>query len=201
MLNIKACTLSSPRLQMEALSETHRDNLFKAAQDELIWTYNITKALGDNFHRWFDKALRNTQEGKQLAFAIRRIADQQLIGSTRYYEINPEHHRLSIGYTWYTPDTWGSFINPESKYLMLKHAFETLNVNRIDFMTDSRNSRSRAALKKLGAIEEGLLRYHTILEDGFVRDTAVFSIIKADWPLVKTQLEHRLARFNFVETA
>src|SRR5581483_12426 len=106
---------------------------------------------------------------------------------------------LSIGYTWFTPDTWGSFINPECKYLLLKNAFEKLNVNRIDFMTDSRNIRARAALKKLGAVEEGLLRYHTILEDGFVRDTAVFSIIKSDWPLVKSQLEQRLAKFNQVE--
>src|SRR5690554_1829732 len=110
MLKITPCTLQSARLKLEPLAETHREALYKAAQDELIWTYNITKAIGANFHRWFDKALTNAQEGKHLPFVVRRLSDQHIIGSSRYYDINPEHHRLTIGYTWYTPDTWGSFI-------------------------------------------------------------------------------------------
>ncbi len=201
MLNINPTILKSTRLQLEPLTEKHRDELYQAAQDELIWAYSITKAVGNNFHRWFDKALKNISEKKQLAFAVRRVADQQLIGSTRYYDINADHHRVSIGYTWFTPDTWGSFINPECKYLLLKNAFESLNINRIEFMTDSRNERARAALSKLGATKEGLLRYHTILEDGYVRDTAVFSIIQADWAALKTELETRLARFSHTEPA
>lgn len=201
MLTIKPVNLTSSRLSLEPLTENHRDDLYAAAQDELIWAYSVTKALGENFHRWFDKALTNFQAGKHLPFVVRRLSDQQVIGSTRFYEINPEHHRLTIGYTWFIPDTWGSFINPECKFLLLQHAFEALKVNRIEFFTDARNERSRAALQKLGATEEGLLRQHTILEDGFVRDTAVFSIIKADWTLLKSQLEHRLAKFTHVEAS
>lgn len=127
-----------------------------------------------------------------MPFVVRRVVDGEIIGSTRYYNISQEHHRLTIGYTWYIVDVWGTVVNPECKYLLLRHAFETLHINRVELLTDVRNLRSRAAIKKLGAIEEGILRWHMIVEDGRIRDTVVHSIIKSEWPPVKLGIEARL---------
>lgn len=183
-------------IQLEPLNDSHRDELYAVAQDESIWTYNSSKAFGDRFYRWFDKAVKCLQAEQHLPFVVRRISDKKLIGSTRYYDINSENHRLTIGYTWYIPEVWGSCVNPECKYLLLKYAFEELQANRVEFVTDSRNSRSRAAIKKIGATEEGILRHHMILEDGFIRDTVIFSITKPEWPTIKLNLEIRLKNLN-----
>lgn len=183
-------------VQLEPLNDSHRDELYAVAQDESIWTYNGSKAFGDRFYRWFDKAVKCLRAEQHLPFVVRRISDKKLIGSTRYYDINSENHRLTIGYTWYIPEVWGSCVNPECKYLLLKYAFEELQANRVEFVTDSRNSRSRAAIKKIGATEEGILRHHMILEDGFIRDTVIFSITKPEWPTIKLNLEIRLKNLN-----
>ncbi len=196
MLNIQPHILKGTRVQLEPLNDSYRNKLYKIAQDESIWTHNSSKAFGDRFYRWFDKAIACFKAQQHFPFVVRRLADQKLIGSTRYYDMNSEHHRLTIGYTWYIPEVWGSYVNPECKYLLLKYAFEDLKVNRVEFVTDSRNARSRAAIKKIGATEEGILRQHMILEDGFVRDTVVFSITQAEWPSIKLNLETRLKTFR-----
>jgi RimJ/RimL family protein N-acetyltransferase len=190
MLALKPTTLRGSTIQLEPLNETHKNELYNAAQDETIWTYNSSKALGERFYRWFDKAISTSTH---LPFIVRRLSDTKMIGSTRYYDINPENRRLSLGYTWYIPEVWGTPVNPECKFLLLKYAFEDGQVNRVEFAIDARNSRSRAAIKKLGAIEEGVLRQHIILEDGFIRDTVIFSIIQSDWPQVKSTLQSRLS--------
>jgi RimJ/RimL family protein N-acetyltransferase len=192
-MNIDSHTiLSSPSLSLETINESHRDALYLIAQDETIWAYTPFIATGDGFHRWFDKALHKQQAGEQHAFVVRRNHDRQLVGCTRFYDIQPQHLTLSIGYTWYIPAVWGSDVNSSSKYLLLEYAFETMKVNRVQFMTDIKNVRSRAAIKKIGAKEEGLLRQHMILENGTVRDTVLFSIIKPEWPDVKLRLQAKL---------
>ncbi len=191
-LGIQKILLKGSIIYLEPITETHRNDLFEAAQNELIWTYSATKGLGDNFHRWFDKAILKALEGSQLPFVVRRLKDQGIIGSTRLYDIDLKQRRSSIGYTWYIPEVWGSSVNVECKFLMLNHAFENLKLHRIEFFTDVRNLHARSSLQKLGAVEEGVLRHHMILEDGFVRDTAVLSIIKPDWPLIKSKLEQHL---------
>jgi RimJ/RimL family protein N-acetyltransferase len=196
MLTLKPVRLQGALTVLEPLEESHRDALYAAAQDETIWTHNATNALGDRFHRWFDKALTSFKNQQHLPFVIRRHSDKKIIGSTRFYDITPEHHRLTIGYTWYLPEMWGSFANPECKLLLLQHAFEDLKVNRVEFVTDARNSRSRAAIKKLGATEEGTLRQHMILENGWIRDTVIFSIIPAEWPDIKSKLLARIESFK-----
>lgn len=188
--------LKGSRVQLESLNESHQKELYEAAQNEAIWTYTPTRAVGDKFYQWFDKAMKGLQAGKQLPFAVRRMSDQKLIGSTRYYDIYNEHLRLAIGYTWYVPEVWGSYVNPECKYLLLKYAFEELKINRIEFNIDARHAHSRAAIKKLGATEEGILRCHMILEDGFIRDTVMLSIIQSEWPSVKLNLEMRLQDYK-----
>ena len=192
MFTIKPVLLKGQNIQLEILDTKHRDDLYQAAQDEIISQYMPNKIQGDKFYRWFDAALNKKTE-QQLPFVVRRQTDGKIIGSSRYYDIQAEHHRLAIGYTWYIPEVWGTVVNPECKYLLLQHAFEKLSANRVEFIIDARNTRSRAAVKKLGAIEEGLLRQHVILENGFIRDSVVFSIIQSEWSVVKTSLEQRLA--------
>src|SRR5579883_515924 len=171
-------------IQLEPFDEVHREELRVAADDKRIWTYNATKAFGAQFDGWFDEALENFQRKQHLPFAVRRRKDNAIIGSTRYYGIFTEHLRLSIGYTWYCLDTWGTEVNPECKYLLLQHAFEAQEVNRVEFFADSRNLRSQAAIKKLGAIQEGVLRQHMVVEDNYIRDTVVFGIVNSEWPAI-----------------
>lgn len=191
-MNIQPKILKGSLVQLEPLHETHKDDLYYAAQDKSIWTYNSSKAFGDRFYCWFDKAMNCFEKQQHLPFVVRRLADKKIIGSTRYYDINIEHQRLTIGYTWYIPEAWGTYVNPECKFLLLAFVFEDLKMNRIEFVTDSRNLRSRAAIKKLGAVEEGILRHHMVLDDGFIRDSVIFSIVKPDWEKVKLILQSRL---------
>lgn len=192
VLNINPITLHGSWVQLEPLNESHKNELYDAAQNEAIWIYNSSKAFGERFYRWFDKAQHAFQHRQHFPFVVRRLIDKKVIGSTRYYDIYPEHHRLTIGYTWYIPEVWGSYVNPECKFLLLQFAFEESHVNRVEFVIDSRNARSCAAIKKLGAIEEGVLRHHMVLEDGFIRDSVMFSMIKPDWPQIKLTLQARL---------
>ena len=184
--------LKSFHIQLEPLHASHYSELYQIAQDENIWNFNASKAFGEQFNPWFDKAIRCFGKLEHLPYVVRRLSDNKLIGSTRYYDIQREHRRLTIGYTWYIPEVWGTYVNPQSKLLLLAFAFENLQMNRVEFVTDSRNTRSQAAIKKLGAIEEGVLRQHMILKDGHIRDTVVFSIIKSDWSQVKMSLQSRL---------
>lgn len=192
MHNIKPIILKGSWVQLEPMNELHKPELFEAAQDESIWTFTLTKAFGERFYHWFDKAMRSYQAKQHLPFIVRRLADNKIVGSTRFYDIDAAHRRLTIGYTWYIPEVWGTSINTESKFLLLQFAFEVMQMNRVDFEVDSRNLRSRAAVKKLGAQEEGILRHHMVLEDGHIRDSVIYSIIKLDWPSVKSTLQNRL---------
>lgn len=192
MLNITLKNLLGTHIQLEPIHPSHKNELYKAAQDENIWTFNGSKAFGNQFDPWFVKALNSLENRSHLPFVVRRLSDNQIIGSTRLYDIHLDHHRLTIGYTWYIRNVWGTYVNPECKLLLLKYAFEELGVNRVQLATDFRNVRSRSAIKKLGAVEEGILRQHMILENGFIRDTVVFSIIKSEWPEIQNTLNQRI---------
>lgn len=188
---MQAQTLQGSRIKLLPIDNQFKDELYEAAQNEKIWAYTGTKAFGDKFFTWFANAC-NPSNQNQATYIVRRIADQKLLGSTRFYDINLMHKRLIIGYTWLIPEVWGSYVNPECKLLLLQHAFEQKQMNRVEFHADVRNKQSRAALKKLGAQEEGLLRQHMVLDDGFIRDSVLFSIIKPDWVKVKANLAARL---------
>jgi RimJ/RimL family protein N-acetyltransferase len=179
-------------VQLEPLGEQHREALRAAAQDERIWKHTLIAALGPEFDRMFDEALSNRAAGTQLPFAVCRLAESALVGSTSYLDPNLRHCRIEIGSTWYVPDEWGTHINPECKLLLLAHAFEVLKVNRVSFCTDLLNTRSQAAIAKLGAVKEGVLRAHMITQGGRIRDTVIFSVIADEWPTVKQRLQLRL---------
>lgn len=185
--------LTGNHVRLEPLSIDHKDALKQIANETQIWTYTLTSAYGDRFDAWFEKALIKSTSGEQRPFVVRNLSDNQLVGATRYYEINLKHLRLSIGHTWYHPRVWGTKVNIESKYLLLQHAFECLKINRVQFNVDARNARSLAALNKLGAVKEGILRQHMILEDERLRDTVVLSIISPEWMMVKKRIAAHLS--------
>ncbi|HJZ93862.1 MAG TPA: GNAT family protein [Gemmataceae bacterium] len=186
-------TLTGQWVALEPLAPAHRDGLRVAANDERIWEHTLVRASGDGFDPWFDYVLAGRDAGTQIPFAVRRLADGELIGSTSYLDIQVRNKRIEIGSTWYRPDVWQTRVNAECKLLLLTHAFEVLAVNRVALLTDVCNTRSQAAIAKLGAVREGVLRAHMISQGGRVRDSVVFSIVAAEWPAAKERLMARLA--------
>jgi N-acetyltransferase len=186
-------TLRGRWVALEPIAEAHRVPLRLAADDERIWATTIVRAAGEAFDAWFDALLAERATGRWYPFAVRTMADGSIVGSTSYLDISPKHRRLEIGATWYRPDTWGSMVNPECKLLLLTHAFEVLDVQRVAFITDVRNLHSQAAIAKLGATREGVLRSHMVSQGGRMRDSVVFSIIADEWPAIRKMLQARIA--------
>jgi RimJ/RimL family protein N-acetyltransferase len=178
-------------VRLEPLEERHREAVRPAAQHPEIFAVT-TSALGPLYDPYIDNALRRSDGTHDLAFAVLLKADKRYVGMTRYLNIEEAHKKLEIGSTWYEPSTWGGPVNPECKLLLMRHAFETLKFHRVEYKTDVRNTRSRAAILKLGATQEGIFRKHMIMADGHVRDSVYFSIVDTDWPAVKAGLEKRL---------
>jgi N-acetyltransferase len=177
-----------PRLEgkvvtLEPLTPDHADGLRAAAADERIWLWMITTDV----EAWIAYALAATD---MYLFAV--LKDGVVVGSTSYLNVVPEHRRLEIGNTWNNPSTWGKGVNTEAKYLLLRHAFETLGMHRVEFKTDAKNERARAALAAIPSEFEGIHRKHMVVRDNERRDSAWYAVIDDDWPEVKTALEHRL---------
>jgi N-acetyltransferase len=177
-----------PRLEgsivtLEPLTPGHADGLRAAAADERIWRWMITTDV----EAWISYALAATD---MYLFAV--LKDGVVVGSTSYLNVVPEHRRLEIGNTWNNPSTWGTGANTEAKYLLLRHAFETLGMHRVEFKTDAKNERARAALAAIPSEFEGIHRKHMVVRSGERRDSAWYAVIDDDWPAVKTALEHRL---------
>lgn len=194
-MKITAPVLAGRWVRLEPLAEEHRDGLRAAADDDRIWEHMVGLARGAEFDLWFDNARAESAAGKPAAFAVRRVATGELVGSTGYLDPVPQHRRVEIGSTWYRPDQWASAVNPECKLLLLAHAFDTLELNRVSLVTDILNARSQAAIAKLGASREGVLRSHMLTRGGRVRDSVLFAITATDWPRVKAGLLARLAKF------
>jgi N-acetyltransferase len=169
---------------LEPLGPQHVDGLRAAAADERIWAWMVTRDVGV----WIAEVLQ--AEGRQ-PFAVLR--DGVVVGSTSYMSLAPEHRRLEIGNTWMNPSTWGTGANVEAKYLLLRHAFESIGCQRVEFKTDALNERARAALAAIPAEFEGIHRKHMVVREGERRDSAWYAVIDDDWPAVKSALERRLA--------
>ncbi|HAT8587550.1 TPA: GNAT family N-acetyltransferase [Legionella pneumophila] len=184
--------LNGKYIQLEPIANQHREELRKAANHEQIWQYMPQRATGNLFNPWFDDCLEKMSTRSQITYAVRCKKEGDLKGATAFYDIQPENKRLTLGYSWYIPEVWGTTTNPESKLLMLHQAFEIWGINRVEMGTDSRNIHSYRAIKKLGATEEGVLRQHMILHNQVITDTIVFSILFSEWPMVKERLMQRL---------
>ena len=190
---MKIETLTGSTVRLEPLMESHREPLRLAAQDERIWEFNIATGYGPAFDTWFEAAKKGSEAGTRMPFVVVRVADGTVIGSTSYLDPMPVHWRVEVGHTWYSPTAWSTAVNPECKKLLLGHAFECWGMNRVAFHVDAINLRSQRAVTKLGAIREGILRQHAVVHNGRIRDTVVFSIIRAEWPVVRERLTSRLA--------
>jgi RimJ/RimL family protein N-acetyltransferase/ubiquinone/menaquinone biosynthesis C-methylase UbiE len=191
-MTIAVPVLTGEWVQLEPLAAAHGDGLRRAADDDRIWEHTLVVARGAGFDAWFDDVLAQRDAGRQVPFAVRRLADDQLVGSTSFLDPSPRHRRVEIGSTWYNPAAWGTCVNAECKLLLLTHAFTVLGMNRVSFVTDARNARSQAAIAKLGAVREGVLRAHMVTQGNRPRDSVVFSITVAEWPGVRQRLAARL---------
>lgn len=187
-------TLEGRHVRLEPLEQKHARELLDAGRDESIWSYmpyKIGTTLEDA-EDWIVKALAPVAEGREVAFAIIDLASGNAVGSTRYLEIRPVHRSLEIGWTWLCPEVQRSAVNTECKYLLLSHAFEGLGAFRVQLKTDSRNMVSQKAIERIGGVREGVLHKDKRIWDGYIRDTAYFSIVAREWPAVKQKLVARL---------
>ena len=163
--------------------------------DPASWDIMVGAAYGVHFQGWWGSALKAMEQGTRIAWAVRRVDDGALVGTTSLYEIKPDYRRCEIGSTFYLPEARGGFVNPACKRLLLGCAFDAGAV-RVEIITDAVNPGSQAAIRKLGARDEGVLKKHKITWKGRIRDTAQFAILDDDWPEVRARLDARLAAFG-----
>jgi RimJ/RimL family protein N-acetyltransferase len=194
-MEIHPITLTGRFVRLEPLSEAHIPGLAQAGRDESIWRYMRYGLLisPERMGAWVRYMLDLQAQGGDLPFAVIHLPDQQVAGATRYLTINRHDCNLEIGGTWYGPQYQRTAVNTESKYLLLRHAFESLGCLRVQIKTDQRNTRSRRAIERLGAVQEGILRDHMLMPDGYLRSSVIYSILLGEWPEVKTRLESFLA--------
>ena len=174
-------------VRLEALAERHREGLREAAEREPE-IHRFTNLASFGFDRWFDMAVASE---KEVPFVV--VVAGRPVGSTRYLGVEPMHRRVEIGWTWLQRREWGTGANVETKYLLLRNAFERWGAMRVEFKTDARNLRVRGALLGVGASFEGIFRKHMILPDS-IRDSAWYAILDDDWPRVKRMLEEKIAK-------
>jgi len=178
--------LENDRARLEPLQRRHFALLLPIAMEEEIWqfTSNIVKTKAD-FLRYFNRALVEREEGLAYPFAVYDKKNEQYGGSTRYGNISFQHKKVEIGWTWYHPTLQRTGLNHACKSLLLNYGFDVLQLNRIELKTSIHNLKSQAAMLRIGAVKEGILRNHMITENGTVRDTVYFSFIKEEWPATK----------------
>ncbi|MFJ5623234.1 GNAT family N-acetyltransferase [Peribacillus loiseleuriae] len=181
--------LTGKTVTLLPLSEEHFEGFYEASKPIEIWDWLVTKIYSrKDAVAYMNQGLRAKEEGKQYPFVVIENGTGKIIGSTSYRNIQFDNESLEIGSTWYHPSKWRTAVNTECKYLLLQHAFETWKLGRIEFRTDERNARSRAAILRLGAVEEGKLRREKRVADGTMRNTMVYSILNDEWPSVKQRL-------------
>lgn len=185
--------LNGECVRLVPISIEHLDGLWEAAKPDEIWTYMATTVRSkEEMEQMIASAIQKRGQGTDYTFIVVN-QENRIIGSTRYLDILPEHKSLEIGSTWYHPDVWRTRVNTECKYLLLRHAFETWNLRRVQLKTDSRNLRSQNAIERIGAVKEGTLRKDRKISGGYVRDTVFYSILQDEWDTVKKELEAKLS--------
>lgn len=193
---IAPVVLEDAFVRLEPLTPALKDETRAALDcDAPSWDIMVGAAYGPHFDGWWASAMNAMAAGSRVAWAVRRKSDGALVGTTSLYEIKPEHRRCEIGSTFYRPEARGGPVNPACKRLLLAHAFDAGAI-RVEIITDGVNAASQAAIRKLGARDEGILRKHKITFTGRIRDTAQFAILDEDWPAVREGLDRRLAAFG-----
>ncbi len=195
MAFVDPVTLEGRHVRLEPLAREHEAAVRAAAADGELWRLWYTSVPApDKTVAWIDAALDMRARLGAMPLVVRETATGDIVGATRYFNVEAAHRRLEIGHTWYAKRVQRTAVNTECKLLMLTHAFETLDCIAVEFRTHFFNFQSREAIARLGAKQDGILRNHQIQPDGSRRDTVVFSIIANEWPAVKRHLAHRLER-------
>lgn len=187
-------TLQGKWARLEPLTLDHAPQLFDVARDDEIWRYMPvpTPKSVDDVCAWIQDALNLQAHGLFLPFAIIDRATEKAIGSTRFLDISEHNRHVEIGWTWLGKNFWRTPLNSECKYLLLRHAFETLGCIRVSFKTDLRNERSQRAIERLGAAREGIWRRAVVMHDGYQRSSVFYSILDDEWARVKAGLEEKI---------
>lgn len=194
MSDIVPVTLTGSHVRLEPLSTDHVDGLMRAGAEDAIWTWLPWHlSTHEDFAGWVDGVLGAQERGSQQPFATVDARSGEVVGSTSLFFVSPRDKRVEIGGTWLSSTAQRTAINTESKLLLLTHCFETLSCIRVELKTDARNERSRAAILRIGAQFEGVMRKHMRTQGGFQRDSAYYAIVDDEWPEVKRRLETMLA--------
>lgn len=190
-------TLDGQRITLRALQPSDADALVNAARDGELWNLTVTVVPSPTtIDSYLKKALDGREAGTVLPFVIVLKDTGEVIGSTRFWKIDRLNRKLEIGSSWISARWQKTFVNTEAKYLMLRYAFDELDCVRVQFTTDENNQKSRNAILRLGAQQEGIVRHERIMPDGRKRNSVRFSIIDEEWPLVRENLEKKLAEYN-----
>lgn len=185
--------LAGTVVHLEPLTERHWPGILAAGLHPELWTWTIETIVDEGgLREYFDRALSAAGAGRAVPFATVDAASGAVVGCTRFGNLDAINRHVEIGWTWVTPARQRSAVNTEAKYLMLRHAFESWRCHRVELKTDALNARSRAAMLRIGAREEGVFRSYQVRQDGRVRDTAWYAVTATDWPEVKAGLERRL---------
>ncbi|MFZ6657048.1 GNAT family N-acetyltransferase [Undibacterium sp. TJN19] len=196
-MNTTPLTLNGKHVTLEPLSQVHLADIQAAAADGELWKLFFTSVPSpDNTQNWLNIALEMQQQQKAIPFVVRENATGNIVGATRYCNMDLNNKRLEIGYTWYAQRVQRSPVNTECKLLLLGHAFEVFGCIAVEFRTDWFNRRSQAAIERLGAKRDAVLRNHMILPDGRIRDTVVYSILNSEWPGIKKNLQYMQSKYE-----
>jgi len=192
-VNLAPVTLEGSDVRLEPLSESHHDALCAVGLDPELWKWIPIQVLTrDQMMMYIRAVLAEQEKGTSIPFATVERRSGKVVGATRFMNIDVPNKRVEIGSTWIAGPWQRSAINTEAKYLMMRHAFEAWGCNRVELKTDALNSKSRNAISRIGAKEEGILRSHMVTWSGRLRDTVYFSVIAPEWPEVKASLEARM---------
>jgi RimJ/RimL family protein N-acetyltransferase len=192
-MKVVPVTLEGRHVRLEPLAKAHLAGLAAVGLDEELWRWIPTQVrTAEEMAAYIETALEEQARGVSLPFAIVEKSSGRAIGSTRYGNIDRTHHRVEIGWTWVAAEWQRTAVNTEAKFLLLRHAFETLGCIRVELKTDSLNEKSRAAILRVGAQLEGIFRNHMITASGRIRHSAYYSIIDSEWPAAKARLESKL---------
>ncbi|ANF85497.1 GCN5 family N-acetyltransferase [Pseudomonas antarctica] len=188
-------TLTGTTVELQPLQREHAAALVEAAADGELWNLNVTHVPGpETVAKYIDLAIAGREAGTMIPFAIVRRDGGQVLGSTRFWKVDRVNRKLEIGHTFLAQSTQKTSVNTESKLLLLTYAFEVLECVRVQFTTDELNEKSRAAILRLGAVQEGIVRHERIMPDGRKRNSVRFSIIDSEWSQVKANLQAKLLR-------
>lgn len=194
---VQPVTLEGSIVRLEPLSAAHLDGLAEVAFEPAIWRWTLARPVDiDSLRSWLESAVANAEAGIERPFATLDARTGKPIGSTRFMSIVPDHRRLEIGWTWVASAWQRRGANQEAKYLQLRHAFEDLEANRVEFKTDASNEKANPALLAIGATFEGTFRNHMVMPDQRLRHSNYYSVTVEDWPAAKARLEERLARYR-----